>query len=168
MRGRLRPKSFPIGRTGERTCAGNPHRRTRCGARVQQEATHLRQAAFGHCCFQRGGKAQRPLVLAPRTISTVSRRSGQHLGHLVHRAHEVTSLTSYWSEQAQDAQDAHGSILALPRLASGPMERPRICARRWSGGGTAGAREQRRTYAAYGAAADLRCLWRDGVHGAQG
>ena len=58
MRGRLRPKSFPIGRTGERTCAGT-HRRTRCGARVQQEATHLRQAAFGHCCFQRGGKAQR-------------------------------------------------------------------------------------------------------------
>ena len=94
-----RPKSFPIGRTGERTCAGNPHRRTRCGARVQQEATHIRQAAYGHCCFQRGGKAQRPLVLAPRTISTVSRRSGQHPVHLVHRAREVTSLTSYWSDK---------------------------------------------------------------------
>ena len=58
MRGETRPKSFPIGRTGERTCAG-PASKNGCSARVQQEATHLRQAAFGHCCFQRGGKAQR-------------------------------------------------------------------------------------------------------------
>ena len=75
------PKILPEGYSGERTRAGNPRRRTRCGARVHQKTTQLRQAANEGCFFQRGRKDQRPLVLGSPTTRLASRHSGQHLVH---------------------------------------------------------------------------------------
>ena len=76
-----RSKSPHKGRSSERTRTGNPRRRTRCGARVHQETTQLRQAANEGCFFQRGRKDQRPLVLGSPTTRLASRHSGQHLVH---------------------------------------------------------------------------------------